>query len=109
MKDDKTYLAHILEAIEKIKSYLADVSFEQFADNEMMVDAIVRELEIIGEASNNLSDDFHVKYPDVSFRDATDMRNFLVHEYFAVNKKVVWETCKGNLPKLKKFITQIPD
>lgn len=109
MKDDKTYLAHILEAIEKIESYLADVSFQQFADNEMMVDAIVRELEIIGEASNNLSDDFYVKHPDVSFRDATDMRNFLIHEYFAVNKKVVWETCKENLPKLKKLITQIPD
>ena len=107
MKNDKAYLGHILEAIEKIQSYLGDVDFGEFSSNNMMIDATIRELEIIGEASNNLSDDFNVRYPDISFRDAVDMRNFLIHEYFGVNTKVVWDTCKNDLPKLKSFIEDI--
>ncbi len=109
MKDDLTYLKHILDAIDKIHEYLGDLTFEAFIDNSMIIDATVRELEIIGEASKNLSTLFCDQYPDAPFRDATDMRNFLIHEYFDVNKKVVWDTCKNNLPQLKNFIKKILD
>jgi uncharacterized protein with HEPN domain len=107
MKNDKTYLEHILEAIEKIQSYLGNAGFNEFSSNNMMIDATIRELEIIGEASNNLSGDFHIRYPDISFRDAVDMRNFLIHEYFGVNVKVVWDTCRNDLPKLKSFVEEL--
>ena len=109
MKDDLTYLKHILDAIDKIQKYLGDVTFDAFVDNDMIIDAAVRELEIIGEASKNLTTLFCDQYPDAPFRDATDMRNFLIHEYFDVNKKVVWDTCKNNLPQLKTFIKKILD
>lgn len=99
MKDDKTYLGHILEAIGKIGRYIGDTGFDEFAENDMMVDAVVRELEIIGEAAKNLSEEFQQSHPDISLRDAVDMRNFLVHEYFGVNRKIVWDTCKNNLPR----------
>ena len=109
MRNDRTYLEHIREAIESIEEYLEGASYDQFASSKMMVDAVVRELEIIGEASNNLSDQFRKQYSDVLWRRMKDMRNFLIHEYFGVNTKVVWDTCKDDLPQLKSFIEKILD
>ena len=107
MKNDKQYLRHINEAIETIEEYLQGISFDTFVSNKMIQDAIVRELEIIGEASNNLSDDFREEHVDIFWRQIKDMRNFLIHEYFGVNLKTVWDTCKNDLPVLKKFISTI--
>jgi uncharacterized protein with HEPN domain len=73
------------------------------------VDAVVRELEIIGEASNNLSPDFRPQHPHMLWRRMTDMRNFLIHEYFGRNTKVVWDTCKNDLPSLKGSVAAILD
>ena len=75
----------------------------------MAVDAVVRELEVIGEASNNLSEEFREKRPDVFWRRMKDMRNFLIHEYFGVNTKIVWDTCKNDLPILKSFVDKVLD
>lgn len=107
MKDNTLYLGHIRDAIDKIERYICDVAFEDFASNDMMVDAVVRELAIIGEATNNLSDSFRRSHPDIPFRDIIDMRNILIHNYAGVNTKVVWDTCKKNLPELKRFVTGI--
>lgn len=109
MKNDSAYLAHIQEAIQSIQGYLEGISCEQFKSSKMVVDAVVRELEIIGEATNNLSPDFRAQHPDMLWRRTTDMRNFLIHEYFGVNTKVVWDTCKNDLPSLKGFIAAILD
>jgi uncharacterized protein with HEPN domain len=73
----------------------------------MIVDAVVRELEIIGEATSNLSKDFRSAHPDVPFRDIIDMRNVLIHDYAGVNTLIVWETCKTDLPPLKKVVEQL--
>ena len=104
MKSDTIYLEHILEAIITIETYAKNVSYEEFDKNKMMIDAVVRELEIIGEASNNLSGKFIKDNPEFPARDAIDMRNFLTHEYFGVNTKIVWETCKNDLLEIKEFI-----
>lgn len=104
MKSDLTYLEHILEAVNAIDSYLGDFDYETFKNNKMAVDAVIRELEIIREASNNLSEKFIKDNPKMPHRDAIDMRNFLAHEYFGVNTKIVWDTCKSDLPELKSFM-----
>ena len=109
MKNDTIYLRHILEAIEKIEHYLLNTTYKSFSANDMMIDAVVRELEIIGEASSKLSKEFKDNHPDVAFRDATDMRNFLIHEYFGVRKEIVWDTCQEDLPKVKKLIDDLLD
>lgn len=109
MRNDKTYLMHIRDAIDSIEQYLEGISYDQFTSNKMISDAVVRELEIIGEASNNLSQEFREQYSDILWRRMKDMRNFLIHEYFGVNTKVVWDTCKENLPELKQFVTNILD
>jgi len=107
MKDDTLYLGHIRDAIEKIDNYIAGASYNQFASNSMMVDAVVRQLEIIGEATNNLSSSFCRKHPDIPFRDIIDMRNVLIHDYAGVNPQIVWDTCQNDLPKLRSCITDI--
>ncbi len=104
MRDDSAYLKHIVEAIDTIRGYLVGMNFERFSENKMAVDAVVRELEIIGEAANNLSDDFKNNNTALPLRDAIDMRNFLIHEYFGVNKKIVWNTCQNELEPLRKVI-----
>lgn len=107
MKNDVVYLRHILDAIEKIETYLKSATYESFSSNNMMIDAVVRELEIIGEASSNLSEEFRRDHPDVPWQDAIDMRNFLIHEYFGVRTMVVWDTCKNDVPVLKTFIEAV--
>jgi uncharacterized protein with HEPN domain len=107
MKDDTLYLGHIRDAIDAVESYIKGISYNQFVSNKMMTDAVVRELEIIGEAINNLSKDFRSDHPQIPFRDIIDMRNVLIHEYFGVNTKIVWDTCKKNLPALKPLIQNI--
>jgi len=104
MKDDILYLGHIKDAIEAIEQYLGIVSYEQFVANRMMVDAVVRQLEIIGEATSKLGEDFREANPKIPFRDIIDMRNVLIHDYAGVNTMIVWETCKNDLPPLKKVI-----
>ena len=107
MKNDKAYLVHIRDAIDTIYEYLQDVSYEQFASKKMILDAVVRELEIIGEASNNLSEQFRQNHAEIQWRRMKNMRNFLIHVYFGVNTKVVWDTCKNDLPILKTFIETV--
>ena len=109
MRDDGTYLKHILEAIETIESYIAEADYESFAGNRMMVDAVIRELAIIGEAASNITADFQRSHPEMPFRRMRTMRNFLIHEYFGVNTRTVWDTCKDDLPTLKPVVEQALD
>ena len=104
MRDDQVYLRHILDAIGKIETYLEGQTYEFFCENDMMIDAVVRELEIIGEATNNLSEQLREIHPEIPWRDAIDMRNFLIHEYFGVRTHIVWDTCKNDIPVLRSFI-----
>jgi uncharacterized protein with HEPN domain len=109
MKSDKTYLRHISDAIQTIESYISGVDFETFSQNSMMSDAVFRQIEIIGEAASRLSTEFQKNHPDVPVRKVKSMRNILIHEYFGVNKKTVWDTCKDDLPTLKPLIQKALD
>ena len=104
MERDLIYLRHLLDAIVKIERYVAEVDYEAFSNNDMMIDAVVRELEIIGEAAKNLSDVFVTAHPDIPWHRVKAMRNVLIHEYFGVNLKIVWDTCHTNVPTLKAFV-----
>ncbi|MCJ7779132.1 MAG: DUF86 domain-containing protein [Sedimentisphaerales bacterium] len=107
MKDEVLYLRHIRDAINKIDGYIAQIGYQEFASNDMAIDAVVRELEIIGEACNNLSPDFRRTNDEIPFRDIIDMRNVLIHQYAGVNTKVVWDTCKNDLPLLRDFVEKL--
>jgi uncharacterized protein with HEPN domain len=101
MKDDRMYIGHIRDAIEKISEYIGQNDYKNFASNDMLIDAVVRNLEIIGEAANHLSTEFCHNQDQIKWRNIIDMRNLLIHNYAGVNIKVVWDTCTIDLPKLK--------
>ena len=88
---DKVRLHHILEAIIEIESYLNDADFETFMENSMMRFACIKQMEIIGEASNHISEEVKNRFSDIEWSQIVGMRNVFVHEYFGVDTRLVWE------------------
>jgi len=107
MKDNIVYLRHIVEAIDKIGKYLAGFDFEKFSSNDLIFDAVIRELEIVGEAANRVEIKFQESHPEIPWRKMTGIRNLLIHEYFGVNAKIVWETCQTDLKELKMSLKSL--
>jgi uncharacterized protein with HEPN domain len=106
-KDDTVYLLHILDAIGSIEEYTKGMSENEFLSNSMAHDAVVRQIEIIGEAARNVSDEFQEKHSKLPWGKMTGIRNKIIHEYFNVNYAIVWDTVKDDLPLLKKAIKKI--
>ena len=104
MKHDELYVIHILDAIAAIEQYCDGVSHDAFLHNRLLQDGVVRELEIIGEASKQLAGAFRVKFLHIPWEDITGMRDKLIHEYFGVDLELVWKTVKEDLPILKKAL-----
>jgi len=106
-RDARLYLYDILESIEKIQQYTANLTFEDFVANNMAVDAVVRNFEIIGEAASHIPDNIQSKYSEVPWFEMKGMRNIMVHEYFRVDLKIVWMTARESLPALVSKINRI--
>ncbi len=106
MKDDFIFLGHIQECIAKIETYTKD-GRKAFETETMIQDAVLRNLEIIGEASKNVSLDFRRSHPEVSWRGAMALRNVLIHNYMGVRLDRVWSTVTRKIPKLKEQITAL--
>jgi len=101
-RDFKLYLDDILEAIGRILLYIEDMDFEKFASDQKTVDAVVRNLEIIGEAARNLSDEIKQSLPKVEWNKIVGLRNILAHEYFGINNQIIWDIVQTKLASLKK-------
>lgn len=106
MERDDIYRKHILDAVNKIKSYVKKVNYDTFLKTPLIQDAVIRELEIIGEAAKNLSNEFKEKYSKVPWRYVTGMRDKLIHDYFKVNLEAVWKTILEDLTQLKKELSK---
>ncbi|KKW41780.1 MAG: hypothetical protein UY91_C0011G0004 [Parcubacteria group bacterium GW2011_GWB1_55_9] len=112
-RDDKVFLEDILTAITNIEKYIADLSLETFRLDAKTQDAVVRNLEIIGEAAKRISGSMRHAYPDIEWKPAAAMRepaaamrDFLIHEYPDVDVEAVWDTIKTDLPAFKTGITR---
>jgi len=92
----------ILQAIDKIEQYTKNMTASEFKKNGLVVDAVIRNFEIIGEASVYIPHEVRIAYPDVPWKQMTAMRNILIHEYFGVNEGTVWLTVLERLPALKQ-------
>ena len=101
---DKARLEHILDAILEIEKYLSVSNFDAFMENSMMRFASIKQMEIIGEASNHLSDEIKKEFANVQWDQIIGMRNVFVHEYFGIDSNLAWEIIKKDLPDLKVTI-----
>ena len=103
VKDETVYLKHIRDAIQRIESYTAK-GRKVFFHETMVQDAVIRNLEVIGEAVRNLSPEFQRRYPKIPWRNITALRNVLIHEYFGVDLEIVWRVVERRLPALKRHV-----
>lgn len=100
-KSDLLYLHHIQDAIQRIERHLADISREEFFRSELVQDAVVRQLEIMGEAASHVSQEARQLGPEIPWGQIVGMRNRLVHAYFQVDLAIIWEIVQVDLPSLK--------
>ncbi|MCX6666236.1 MAG: DUF86 domain-containing protein [Euryarchaeota archaeon] len=106
-RDSKVFLKDILQAIERIEEYAGDFSFEDFCDNHLVQDGVVRNLEIIGEAVKHLPKEIEKKHPQVEWRKIAGLRDILIHAYFGVDRDIVWDVIVHKIPELKKQVSLI--
>lgn len=106
-RQDRDFVYDIVEACKRIQKYLKGVTYEEFLKNFEKQDAVVRNIEIIGEAVKNLSSEFKAKHKDIPWKKIAGMRDRLIHFYFGVNLEIVWIVATKEVPFLKQKIREI--
>lgn len=104
---DRIRLEHIKGCAEKIQRWLKGVSKDAFWRNDLLQAAVMRELEVIGEAAKGISDALRQKHPEVPWREMAGMRDVLIHEYFEVDLEEVWTTATEDIPELHRLVSKI--
>jgi len=107
LRDYKVYLEDILEAIRKARNYTEDLSHEKFPQGGKTKDAVVRNLEVIGEAARKISEDIRSAHPEVEWRKIIGLRDIMIHEYFPVDFEVIWDVLQNKLPILESQMERI--
>lgn len=107
MKPNQIFLNHILDEINFLVKETESLKFEEFMQNEVLKRACSRSIEIIGEATRNLSTDFKRKYKDIEWKKISGLRDKIIHYYFGVNWDIVWDMIKNRLPELKEQVENI--
>jgi len=100
-RDYKTYIKDILEAIDRIESYAKNLTIDDFSESRLYQDAIIRNLEIIGEAVKRLPKGLIDKYPKIEWKKITGLRDILIHAYFGIDIEIVWDVVQNKIPVLK--------
>jgi uncharacterized protein with HEPN domain len=100
-------LTDIREAIQRIAAYTAGIGFEQFLKDVKTQDAVIRNLEVIGEATKNLSNRFKKTYPQIPWKDLAGVRDKMIHHYFGINYEIVWMIAKEEIPGLLAHIEKL--
>ena len=99
-RDWRVRVQDILDSITAIQTYTVDMDYAAFAQDRKTIDAVLRNITVIGEAASQVPDAVQTVSPEVPWRDMRDMRNVVVHEYFGINRQILWDTIQTNLPPL---------
>jgi len=105
MRDPLIFLEDIVESLSKINRYIEGLEYSDFTKDEKTIDALIRNLEIIGEAVKNIPDSIRKKYPEVEWKEAAALRDVLIHDYFGVDLESLWDTIHNNLPEFGEKIS----
>jgi uncharacterized protein with HEPN domain len=108
MRDDKVYLTHILESMDYIESFVHP-GREEFFESRLIQDAVIRNLEIIGEAVKHISPEMRKEYENIPWREMAGLRDVLIHGYFGVDLRTVWGVVERELPRLKPLLKEIAE
>lgn len=108
-REFRAYLKDILEAIRKIEKYTKNLEYENFLKDELIQDGIVRNLEIIGEASKSIPDEVKNKKSEIEWRKIVGLRDILIHAYFGIDLEIIWDIVRNKIPDLKKAILSLLD
>ena len=103
----KVYLEDILEASRRIQTFTKNYTMRRFSEDDKTFDAVVRNLEIVGEAAKKIPMGFQVKHPEVEWKKMAGLRDILIHEYFGVDVEIVWDIVCHKIPSLEKRIHKI--
>ena len=106
-KDDLIFVGHILDSIAKIEKYVDGLTEHEFGNSDIVQDAVIRNFEIIGEVTKNLSMDFREKHPEIPWKKIAGMRDILIHDYLGIDNITVWNTIETDLPELKRTLQTI--
>jgi uncharacterized protein with HEPN domain len=106
-KDDIVYINHILSCIQSIEDYTDKMIFEEFLTTKLVQDGVLRNLEIIGEATKNISVEFRNEHPEIPWRKMAGMRDKLIHDYIGVDMESVWKVIGESIPNLKILLMKI--
>lgn len=107
MKSDSVYIAHIIEALDKITRYIDGQTRDSFLQNSEKQDAVIRQLEIVGEATKRISTETREKNPEIPWSEMAGMRDKLIHDYIGVDLWIVWETAKSDVPEIKQMLLKL--
>lgn len=106
-RDYKLFIKDILDCMNRIEEFVGDMDFDEFVRDDKTSSAVIRKLEIIGEATKNLPKEIRQRYKELPWRDMARMRDKIIHFYFGIDYEIVWETIKERLPEIKPKIIQI--
>ncbi len=108
-KEVRDYLADILEAIRDIHTFVEGLDFVGFAADKKTINAVIRSLEVIGEAAKKIPPEIRHRYPALPWREVAGMRDKLIHEYFGIDLEIVWQTTQGDLGDLEQAVASIQE